>query len=140
MIADIATRAVNTYISPNMLAEVTVYEFCASGEIDDSIANVRVALAQRASMLAEALRRHIPDCHFHEPDGGYFLWVTLPDTIDTDVLTTAAAERGVAVVRGSDFVLDGGRHSLRLAFSAVTPDQIDDGVRRLASAIDAVRA
>jgi 2-aminoadipate transaminase len=139
MIADIAKRAVNTYISPNMLAEVTVYEFCAAGDIDRSIANVRVALAERASMLAEALRRHVPDCRFHEPDGGYFLWVTLPDDIDTDVLLTAAAERGVAIVRGSDFVLDGGRHSLRLAFSAVTTDQIDDGVRRLASAIDAVR-
>jgi DNA-binding transcriptional MocR family regulator len=45
----------------------------------------------------------------------------------------------VAVVKGTDFVLDGGRHSLRLAFSAVTVDQIDEGVRRLAAAIDEVR-
>jgi DNA-binding transcriptional MocR family regulator len=45
----------------------------------------------------------------------------------------------VAVVKGSDFVLDGGRHALRLAFSAVTADRIDEGVRRLAAAVEAVR-
>src|SRR4029079_9901276 len=120
--------------------EVTVYEFCASGAIERSIATVRVALAERASVLAEALRRHIPGCRFHEPDGGYFLWVDLPEEIDTDAVTATAAEHGVAVVRGSDFMLQGGRHSLRLVFSAVTPDQIDEGVRRLASAIGAVRS
>jgi 2-aminoadipate transaminase len=140
MIAEIGQRAVNTYISPNMLAEVTVYEFCASGDIERSIATVRVALAERATSLAEALRRHIPESRFVEPDGGYFLWIDLPEEVDTDALTPAAAEAGVAVVRGSDFVLGGGRHSLRLAFSAVTPDQIADGVRRLARAISSVRS
>ena len=140
LITEIARRAVNTYISPNMLGEVTVYEFCRSGDIDRSIAKVRAALSERATALGQALRERIPGCHFHPPDGGYFLWVDLPEEIDTDVLAAAAAERGVAVVRGSDFVLDGGRRSLRLAFSAVTTDQIDEGVRRLASAIDAVRS
>ena len=43
------------------------------------------------------------------------------------------------MVKGTDFLLDGGQHSLRLAFSAVTADQIDEGVRRLAEAIEAVR-
>jgi DNA-binding transcriptional MocR family regulator len=49
-------------------------------------------------------------------------------------------KRGVAIVKGSDFLLDGGRHSVRLAFSAVTVDQIEEGVRRLASAIDELAA
>ena len=43
------------------------------------------------------------------------------------------------MVKGSDFLLDGGQHALRLAFSAVTVDQIDEGVRRLAAAVEAVR-
>ena len=47
-------------------------------------------------------------------------------------------KQGVAIVKGSDFLLEGGRSSLRLAFSAVTVDQIDEGVRRLAAAIDEV--
>jgi 2-aminoadipate transaminase len=135
----VARRAVNTYISPNMLAEVTVHQFCVSGDIERSIATVRTVLAQRAALLGEALRAHIPGSHFHDPDGGYFLWVDLPEDVDTDVLAPAAASRGVAVVRGSDFLLEGGRQSLRLAYSAVATDQIDEGVRRLAAAIADVR-
>jgi 2-aminoadipate transaminase len=138
-IAEIAKRAVNLYISPNMLSEVTVHQFCVTGDIDRSIATVRKALAERSSLLAQALRREIPDCQFHEPDGGYFLWVELPDDVDAALLFAAAAARGVAVVKGSDFLLEGGHHSLRLAFSAVLTDQIDEGVHRLAAAIADVR-
>jgi 2-aminoadipate transaminase len=134
-IAEIAKVAVNTYISPNMLSEVTVHQFCASGDIDRSIATVQKALAERAALLAQALRREIPGVTFNEPDGGYFLWVDLPEEIDVAKLAPAAAERGVAVVKGTDFLLEGGHHSLRLAFSAVTADQVDEGVRRLAAAI-----
>ena len=50
-----------------------------------------------------------------------------------------ATRHGVAVVKGSDFLLDGGRHALRLAYSAVTADQVEEGVRRLAAAIAEVR-
>lgn len=139
-IAEIAKRAVNTYISPNMLSEVTVYQFCASGDIDGSIATVRRALEERSTLLGEALRREIPGCSFNQPDGGYFLWVELPVDIDVNLLAPAANLRGVAVVKGSDFLLEGGHHALRLAYSAVLPDQVDEGVRRLAAAIADVRA
>jgi DNA-binding transcriptional MocR family regulator len=138
-IDDIARVAVNTYISPNMLSEVTVHQFCASGDIERSIATVRAALSERATLLAQALRREIPGATFHEPDGGYFLWVDLPDDVDVNRLAPAAAERGVAVVKGTDFLLDGGEHSLRLAYSAVMSDQVDEGVRRLGVAIADVR-
>jgi DNA-binding transcriptional MocR family regulator len=138
-IDEISLTAVNTYISPNMLSEVTVYEFCVNGDIDRSIATVRAALAERASLLATALRREIPGAEFIEPSGGYFLWVDLPGDIDVERLAPAAAARGVAVVKGTDFLLTGGRNSLRLAYSAVTSDQVDEGVRRLAAAIEDVR-
>jgi DNA-binding transcriptional MocR family regulator len=140
LIDEIAKVAVNTYISPNMLSEVTVHRFCESGAIDTAIATVRTALAERARLLAAALRREIPGVSFHEPDGGYFLWVDLPEDIDVEKLAPAATARGVAVVKGTDFLLNGaGRHSLRLAFSAVLTDQVDEGVRRLAAAITDVR-
>jgi DNA-binding transcriptional MocR family regulator len=138
-IGDIAKVAVNTYISPNMLSEVTVHQFCVSGDIDRSIATVQKALMERAALLAQALRREVPGASFNEPDGGYFLWVDLPEDIDVGQLAPAAAERGVAVVKGTEFLLDGGEHSLRLAYSAVTADQVDEGVRRLAAAIADVR-
>jgi 2-aminoadipate transaminase len=138
-IAAITKVALNTYISPNMLAQATVHQYCVSGGIDESIRTVRAALSERARLLAAALRREIPGVRFTEPDGGYFLWVDLPEDVDVERLVPAAAERGVAVVKGSDFLLEGGRHSLRLAYSAVTADQVDEGVRRLAAAIAAVR-
>ncbi len=139
LISDIAKKATNLYISPGMVSEATVHQFCVSGDIDRSIATVRRALGERAQVLAEALRRHLPEARFVEPDGGYFLWVELPEDVEVDRLAPAAAERGVAVVKGSDFVLDGGQHALRLAYSAVTADQIDEGARRLAAAMAAVR-
>ena len=139
LIAAIAKRATNLYISPGMVAQAIVHQFCVSGAIDESIRTVRSALGERSAVLAESLRRHIPEARFVEPDGGYFLWVELPEDVDVDRLAPAAAERGVAVVKGSDFMVDGGRHALRLAYSAVTADRIDEGVRRLAEAMAAVR-
>jgi DNA-binding transcriptional MocR family regulator len=140
LIARIAKRATNLYISPGMVAQAIVHQFCVSGDIDRSITTVCTALGERARLLGAALREHIPDARFTEPDGGYFLWVELADDVDVDKLLPAAAARGVAVVKGSDFLLDGGRHALRLAYSAVTADQVEEGVRRLAAAIAEVRA
>jgi DNA-binding transcriptional MocR family regulator len=134
LIASVAQLATNTYISPNMVAQSIVYEFCASGAIERSIETVKSALAERAQTLAAALRRELPDAEFVEPQGGYFMWVTLPDGANVDALFTAAAERGVAFVKGSDFLLEGGGNTLRLAYSGVTPEQIDAGVARLAEA------
>jgi DNA-binding transcriptional MocR family regulator len=141
LIAQITTLAVNTYISPNMLAESIVYEFCRSGAINDSIAHVKRALRERRDALVGALDRYIgEDASFVAPEGGYFLWVELPEEVDTEQLLAAASERGVVFVKGSDFMLEGGRNALRLAYSGVTPDQIEEGVRRLGEALAAIKA
>ncbi|MHB8531501.1 MAG: aminotransferase-like domain-containing protein [Solirubrobacteraceae bacterium] len=134
LIARVAKLATSTYISPNMVAQSIVYEFCASGAIDRSIETVKHALAERAGTLAEALRRDLPEADFVPPQGGYFMWVTLPAGTDVNLLFDAAAERGVAFVKGTDFLLEGGENTLRLAYSGVTPEQIEEGVRRLAAA------
>jgi DNA-binding transcriptional MocR family regulator len=134
LIGAIAQLATNTYISPNMVAQSIVYEFCASGSIDRSIETVRAALAERADALANALRRELAEAEFVAPQGGYFMWVTLPEGTDVHALHHAAAERGVSFVKGTDFLLEGGENTLRLAYSGVTPEQIDTGVTRLAEA------
>jgi len=134
VIEAIARIATNTYISPSMVAQSIVYEFCASGAIERSIENVRTNLAKRARTLAEALRRELPEAEFVEPEGGYFMWVTLPQGTDVAGLFQAAAELGVSFVKGTDFLLEGGENTLRLAYSGVTPEQIDEGVTRLAAA------
>jgi DNA-binding transcriptional MocR family regulator len=117
-----------------MVAQSIVYRFCASGRIRQSIETVKSALAERVEKLAAALERELPDAKFTPPEGGYFMWVELPEDTDVDALFTAAAERGVAFVKGTDFLLEGGRNTLRLAYSGVTADQIDEGVSRLAEA------
>ena len=130
----VAQLATNTYISPSMVAQSIVYEFCASGAIERSIETVRAALAERAGALAEALYRELPDAEFVPPEGGYFMWVTLPPGTDVRGLHHAAAELGVSFVKGTDFLLEGGENTLRLAYAGVTPKQIDEGVKRLAAA------
>jgi 2-aminoadipate transaminase len=134
LIAEVRTLATNTYISPSMVSQAIVNEFCRSGAIDRSIETVRDALRERAATLCSALERELPEARFHPPEGGYFLWIDLPEGTDVAALFDAAKERGVAFVKGTDFMLHGGEHSLRLAYSGVTPAEIDEGVGRLAEA------
>jgi DNA-binding transcriptional MocR family regulator len=138
LIAKVAKIATSTYISPSMVSQGIVYEFCVSGALDSSIETVKAALGERARTLCDALRTHLPDARFVEPEGGYFLWVELPRGTDVAALFDAARERGVQFVKGSDFVLEGADSSLRLAYSGVTPDEIEEGVERLAEAYDEV--
>jgi DNA-binding transcriptional MocR family regulator len=133
-IAAIRKRATNTYISPNMVAQSIVAEFCDSGAIERSIETVKVALRERRDATADALARHIPDATFVKPEGGYFLWVDLPEGSDVAALEAGAAERGVVFVKGTDFLIEGGESSLRIAYSAVPPDQIEEGIARVAEA------
>jgi DNA-binding transcriptional MocR family regulator len=132
--ASIRTLATNTYISPNMVAQSIVAEFCHSSAIERSIATVKEALRERRDATADALERHIPDARFVKPQGGYFLWVDLPEGCDVAALEAGALERGVIFVKGSDFLLQGGESSLRIAYSAVPPDQIEEGISRVADA------
>jgi DNA-binding transcriptional MocR family regulator len=138
-IAEIAGLATRTYIAPGMVAQAIVHQFCVSGALEQSIQTVRTALAGRVRLLGEALRTHLPEARFTEPAGGYFMWVELPEDAPADRVAAAAAARNVAVVKGSDFLLTGGEHALRLAYSAVTEDQLEEGVRRLAEAVAEVR-
>ena len=117
-----------------MVAQAIVYEFCASGAIDGSIATVKAALAERVATLDASLKEHLPEARYTLPEGGYFMWVELPEGTDVAAMFSAAAERGVQFVKGTDFLLEGGENTLRLAYSGVTNDQIDEGVKRLAEA------
>jgi 2-aminoadipate transaminase len=140
LIAQIAKIATSTYISPNMVAQGIVNQFARSGAIDRSIDTVREALRERAQALGNALTEHLPDARFVAPEGGYFMWVDLPEGTDVAAMFDAAAARGVAFVKGTDFVLEGGEASLRLAYSGVTVPQIEEGVKRLAEAYAEIAA
>jgi 2-aminoadipate transaminase len=140
VIERVAKLATSAYIAPNMIAQGIINQFARSGAIERSIQTVKTALNERATVLSDALEREIPDARFTRPQGGYFMWVTLPAGTDVAALFAAAKARGVMIVKGSDFVLEGYESSLRLAYSGVTPEEIEEGVARLADAYREVSA
>lgn len=139
-IAKLAKRANELYISPNMLAESIVLELCRSGELDLNIEFVKGELKARCDALVAALREQIPEAEFVVPDGGYFLWLDLAEGTDTTALLAAAKSDGVTFVAGPDFMIEGGTNSLRLSFAPVPAEQMDEGVGRIAGALDRLRS
>src|ERR687893_225746 len=134
VIKQIQGIATNTYISPSMVSQSIVNQFARSGRMDGAIATVKEALRERRDTLVAALERELPEARFSPPSGGYFMWVELPEGAKVADLEVAAKERDVLFVKGTDFLLEGGENTLRLAYSGVTPEQIDEGITRLAEA------
>ena len=135
----LAKRGSEHYISPNMLAESVVLQLCRSGALARNVEFVNNALRQRRDALVTALGKHLPAARFVVPEGGYFLWIDLPEGADTPAALAPAKEEGVAFVAGPDFMLEGGESSLRLSFASVPADRIDEGVSRLARALEKTR-
>ena len=135
VIKQIQGIATNTYISPNMVAQSIVNQFARSGRMDGAIETVKTALRARRDAVVTALERELPEATYARPEGGYFMWVELPEAVDVAELEKAAKERDVVFVKGTDFLMEGGRNTLRLAYSGVTPEQIDEGITRLADAV-----
>jgi 2-aminoadipate transaminase len=121
------------YVSPVMFVEATLHEFCARGRFDPNVEAIRAGLRVRRDAMIAALAREMPEgTSWNEPDGGYFLWVDLPDGVSGETILARADEAGVTFVKGADFYVDGGGESaIRLAFSYATADEIDEGIGRL---------
>lgn len=136
LIKRMITAGTNTYISPGQASEAILNDYVRAGKLDESIEVVRTALAERRTAMVEALREHLPQATFVEPQGGYFMWVELGDGVNTDAIAPKAAAAGVPFTKGSDFMIEGGQTAMRLAYSAVQPDDIREGVERLAGIIN----
>jgi DNA-binding transcriptional MocR family regulator len=133
--AQIEALAVSTYISPPFMTQATVHEFLRRGNFEPNLERVRGLLRVRRDAMLDSLEQHMPEgARWSRPEGGYFVWLDLDGGPD-DLL--ARAERaGVTFVPGTDFFADGsGTRSLRLAFSFVSPDEVTDGVERLAGLV-----
>jgi 2-aminoadipate transaminase len=131
---DLEATAVSTYITPALLGQGTVYEFLQRGNFEANLERVRDLLRVRRDAMLTALERDFPaEARWSRPQGGYFLWLDLPR--DSDELLARAEEDGVTFVPGTDF--GGDPSSARLAYSFVSPDEIDEGVRRLAALVGA---
>jgi DNA-binding transcriptional MocR family regulator len=133
--------AVSTYISPGFLSQATVWEFIRRGSFEPNLERVCELLRLRRDAMLAALERDFPgDATWSRPEGGYFLWLDLP--VETSELLDRATEAGVPFVKGADFFVPrgGGERSARLAYSFVSPEEIGEGIARLAELVPAAAA
>jgi DNA-binding transcriptional MocR family regulator len=127
--------ATNMYLTPAQVGQATVYEFIRRGSLEQNIERVTGLLRSRRDAMLETLEQELPDIRTSRPEGGYFLWVDLPESVDAGELLERAEAAGVTYVKGADFFPAGsgaGRSAARLAFSYPSPDEIREGVSRLA--------
>jgi DNA-binding transcriptional MocR family regulator len=131
--------AVSTYVSPALLGQATVYEFLRRGNFDPNIERVRDLLRVRRDAMLGALEQELggAGATWSRPQGGYFLWLDV-DGVDAGELLGRATAAGVTFVKGTDF--GGPSTSARLAYSYVSPDEIAEGVARLARLLPAAAA
>ena len=124
------------------LTQRIIAEFMTAGRLPSHIDRVQATYRQNRDAMVAALRRELPEASFDVPEGGYYVWLTLPDDVEGDLLARTAVEGGVTVIPGSKFFarpdVTFPRNHLRVAFSHATPDEIDDGIRRLAAAYRAI--
>jgi DNA-binding transcriptional MocR family regulator len=145
--AELATAlegvAANVYLTPVLVGQATVFEFIRRGSLEPNIERVSSLLRARRDAMLGALERDLPDVRSSRPEGGYFLWLDLPEAVDAGELLVQAEEAGVTFVRGADFFPTAsglGRSAARLAFSFVSSDEIREGVSRLAHLLAPVAA
>ncbi len=115
------------------LGQRMLEEYGRAGHIDKQLVASRSLYARRAALMAQALTAHMPaGTTWTSPQGGFYIWLTAPDGVDTVALSAAARARNVAYVPGRPFYPgDEGTAQIRLAYSRVADDLIDEGIRRI---------
>jgi len=134
--SSLVEEVASTYITPALLSQATVHEFVRRGLFEPNLERVRGLLGARRDAMLEALDEQLAGvATWNRPEGGYFLWLELPEGVDAGELLGRAESAGVTFVKGADF--GGAPNSARLAFSFVSLDEIRVGVERLAALLPA---
>ncbi len=140
MVAKIAKVAEDTYITPNLIGEGVVYEFIRRGWLEPQLAELKALYGPRLEAVTQALRTHLPDAEWIEPDGGFFLSITVPAGATSADLRAEAERQGLVLSDGCGFFVnpEEGDCFIRLPFCALTEEELEEGVRRLASSLRAL--
>lgn len=120
--------------------QMVAYEVVKSGFLDEHVKHIREVYRERRDVMLASLAENFPaGVTWTRPQGGLFLWVTLPEGMDSHELLKEALQQNVAFVPGDSFYPPGisDRRHLRLNFSNARPEMIREGVRRLGEAIQA---
>ena len=126
-----------TDLCTTILNQLIVYEYCRQNDIDKNIeSNIKIYRKKRDVML-NALSKYFPsEASWTKPEGGFFIFVTLPEYIDVDEMFPEAIEEGVAYVSGSAFFANGkGKNTMRLSFCYPKEEDIEEGIKRLGKVI-----
>lgn len=143
IVSALAKLGEDTYLTPTLPTQAALYEFLRRDLLEPNLEHLRQTYAPRCHAMVEALRRHLPGVSFAAPEGGFFLGLTLPETANVDGLLDRARAQGLLLSDGRAFFADpdvegeappAGRF-VRLPFCAITEQQIEEGVRRLAQVV-----
>jgi 2-aminoadipate transaminase len=118
-------------------SQMATYEVCKGGFVDGHVERIKELYRERRDVMLRALETHFPPgSRWTKAQGGLFVWAELPAAIDTTELMAEALQENVAFVPGRSFHPDrSGHNTMRLNFSNVTPDRIEEGIARLGRAI-----
>jgi 2-aminoadipate transaminase len=121
------------------LGQRMLEEYGRAGHMERQLVSSRALYARRAAAMTTALAAHMPEgTTWTSPEGGFYIWLTAPDGLDTAALSAAARARKVAYVPGRPFYPgDAGAAQIRLAYSRVADDLIDEGARRIGAVLRA---
>ncbi len=122
------------------LSQALAYEVCRDGLLDRHVPTIRATYHRRRDAMLAALETHMPQgVAWTRPAGGMFIWLTLPEHIDTAALLQTSLEQMVAFVPGTSFYANGGgTNTMRLNFSHSSPERIAEGVARLGRSVAAM--
>ncbi len=120
--------------------QMLAYDIASRGILKRHVEKIRRVYKERRDAMLAAMEKYFPPTvHWTRPQGGMFLWVRCPEGIDTEQLLHKALEQKVAFVPGFAFFPDGrGRNTMRLNFSAMSPEKIHIGIERLARVMNQV--
>jgi 2-aminoadipate transaminase len=137
LVAQLVRAKQNTDQCASALGQLLLEDYGRSGGFDRGIAASRAFYGKRCQIMMAALSAHLPDkVTFTRPRGGFFSWLTVPESVNTVELQDRALAEGVTYVPGTAFFPDDrGTSELRLAFSRVADEKIPEGVRRLGAII-----
>jgi len=120
-------------LQTSLFVQMVAHEVAQGGFLDHHVRDLRVIYRERRDAMLMALRHYFPpEATWTEPQGGLFVWVTLPPTLDATTVLQEALAANVAFAPGPAFFAQGGgHHMMRLNFTCMEPDRIAEGIRRL---------